>query len=263
MCNPRKVMIHLSRSIEEAWRRTVSETVTAAGELKEVASVEACVSLDAEMGEMARRMLERVLAGEIEGFEPWRRDDQGRFIRELEGVTMIYDPETAKLRLQTELVRQVSALGRAAAEICGVTTGEIAADAVAHYYDDGWGGRTETAARETAEKQVERQLASAVERLHSHQQAEKLSVAESEVQGQARIQALEELEKVKDETRLMLRRQLQGVLSRAETKVFQVMNRAVGEAYRQTLKKLVMDNGGRVVTDSQTGSVISLELELY
>jgi len=256
-------MIHLSRSIEEAWRRTVTETATASGELKELASVEACVALDAEMGDMARRMLERVLAGEIEGFEPWGRDDQGRFARELEGVTMVYDPETARLRLQTDLVRQVSAVGQAAAEICGVTAGEIAADAVAHYYDDGWGGRTEEAARETAEKQVERQLASAMERLHSHQQAEKLLVIENEVQEQARVQALEELEKVKQETLLVMRRQLQGVLSRAETQVYQVMNKAVGEAYRQTLKKLVMDNGGRVVADRQTGSVISMELELY
>ena len=102
-----------------------------------------------------------------------------------------------------------------------------------------------------------------MERLHSHQQAENLSVAESEVQEQARAQALEELEKVKEETRLLLRQQLQGVLSRAEAKVYQVMNRAVGEAYRQTLKKLGLDNGGRVVADRQTGSVISLELELY
>lgn len=263
MCNPRKVMIHLSRSIEEAWRQTVTERATAGGEVQELARVEASVALDAEMGDMARKMLERVLAGEIEGFEPWDRDDQGRFTRELEGITMTYDPASSRLFLQAELSSRVSAAGQAAVEICGVTTGEIAAEAVAHYYDDGWGGRTEKAARETAKKQVERQLASAVERLHSHQQAENLSVAESEVQEQARAQALEELEKVKEETRLLLRQQLQGVLSRAEAKVYQVMNRAVGEAYRQTLKKLVLDNGGRVVADRQTGSVISLELELY
>ena len=121
-------MIHWSRSIEEAWRQTVTERATAGGEVQELARVEASVALDAEMGDMARKMLERVLAGEIEGFEPWDRDDQGRFTRELEGITMTYDPAISRLFLQAELSSRVSAAGQAAVEICGVTTGEIAAE---------------------------------------------------------------------------------------------------------------------------------------
>ncbi len=45
--------------------------------------------------------------------------------------------------------------------------------------------------------------------------------------------------------------------------LYHVMNRAVGEAYRQTLHRLVRENGGRVLTDEKTGSVINMEMELY
>ena len=72
MCNPRKVMIHLARCIEEAWRRTVERTAEARGEVAELARVTADVPLDAEMGDLALDMLERVLSGEFEGFEPWQ-----------------------------------------------------------------------------------------------------------------------------------------------------------------------------------------------
>ena len=59
-----------------------------------------------------------------------------------------------------------------------------------------------------------------------------------------------------------LRHQLQAQLALQQENAFYEINRAVGETYRQTLCRLVLDNGGRVINDRQSGSVIELELEL-
>lgn len=257
-------MIHLARSIEEAWRRTISETASLSGEVSELASLSAEVRLDAEMGDMALSMLGRVLAGEFDGFPAWERDGQGNFCRELDGgVVLVYDPKKALLHVQTQLTSTVSATASGTAEICGTTVGELAVTAVSRYYDDGWGGRREEDARQEAYLQAERRLASAVASLHQHQQAEAVAAAEIQAQEAAGEKAAGELERLKAEARDALREQLQSRLAQAEEQVHQVMNRAVGEAYRQTLRQLVLDNGGRIVTDEQTGSVISMELELY
>ncbi len=41
MCNPRKVMIHLARCIEQAWRRAVEQTAEASGGVAEMACITA------------------------------------------------------------------------------------------------------------------------------------------------------------------------------------------------------------------------------
>ena len=61
------------KSIEQAWRRTVQRSAETSGDVSELGRLTANVQLDAEMGGMALQMLERVLCGEFEGFEPWQR----------------------------------------------------------------------------------------------------------------------------------------------------------------------------------------------
>ena len=41
------------------------------------------------------------------------------------------------------------------------------------------------------------------------------------------------------------------------------MNRLVGEAYRRSLIHLVETEGGRVLRDERSGSVINMEMELF
>ncbi len=70
------------------------------------------------------------------------------------------------------------------------------------------------------------------------------------------------LEISKLEVRAALRQQLQAQLASRRQEAFYTINQAVGEAYRQTLCKLVIDNGGRIISDRQSGSIIDLELEI-
>jgi hypothetical protein len=256
-------MIHLDRCIEEAWRQTVEQAATATGEVAEMARVGAQVPLDEEMGDAALLMLERVLAGEFEGFEAWQRDATGRFHRDLGEVTMIYDPASHQLNIEAQLTEMVTAEARAAAEASGMTVGQVAVEAMGHYYDDGWGGRTRQHALEEAQQAAESALREAAARLGREQHSAELAEASERAGAEAQRQAEEELARRQEALRAALREQLQVIMARAEERVYHVMNRAVGEAYRQTLMQLVRDNGGRVLADEQTGSVINLELELY
>ncbi|MCD6533743.1 MAG: hypothetical protein J7L25_06670 [Deltaproteobacteria bacterium] len=262
MCNPRKVMIHIAQSIEEAWKKTISESATVCEELKQIASISAEIELDREMGEAALEMLERVLTGDFPGHEAWSRNESGDFVKELEDISLCYQPHTRQLTMTAHLSRMVNAEAEAAAEICGVTIGEIAFSAIGHYYEDGWKNRTEELAIKEAQEQVEIRLARALNKLHEGQQHEKTADKKEELQQKSHTQALLKLEEKKEEVRTALRLQLQSQLANRRREAFYTINRAVGEAYRQTLCKLVLDNGGRIISDRQSGSVIDLELEI-
>jgi Skp family chaperone for outer membrane proteins len=263
MCNPRRVMIHLDRCIEEAWRQTVEQAATVTGEVAELARINAEVPLDEEMGDAALIMLERVLAGEFEGFEPWQRDSTGRYHRDLNEVTMSYDPASHQLSIEARLTDLVTAEARAAAEASGTTVGQVAVEAMGSYYDDGWGGRTRERALEEAQQEAEQRLREAAERMGREQHSAELEEARSRAGEEARRLAEEELVRRQEALRGALRERLQVIMAQAEERVYHVMNRAVGEAYRQTLRQLVLETGGRILADEQTGSIINLELELY
>lgn len=263
MCNPRRVMIHLNRAIEEAWRQTVEQTRTVSDNVTEVARITTNVPLDQEMGDGALEMLERVMSGEFKDFEAWDRDQQGRFHRNLGDVNLIYDPASHQLAVEAQLTETINTEVRAAVEATGMTIGEVTVEAVANYYDDGWGGRTERDALQDAERSAEQKLKKAIAELHLTQHTSELEAAREQAQAQAEILGQQELRAKRVETRAALRRRLQVTMAQAQERVNHTMNRVVGEAYRQTLISMVLQNGGRVLTDEQTGSVINMELELY
>jgi hypothetical protein len=256
-------MIHLDRCIQQAWRQTVTEAATATGEVAELARISAQVPLDEEMGDAALRMLERVIEGEFEGFDAWERDETGRYHRDLGEARMIYDPASHQLLIEAQLTEAVTAEARAAAEASGITVGQVAVEAMAHYYDDGWGGSTRERALEEAQREAERRLREAAEMLGREQHTAEIEEARQRASQEATRRAEEELSRRRQEMRAALREQLQVTMARAQERVYHLMNRAVGEAYRRTLIQLVLDNGGRILADEQTGSIINLELELY
>jgi FtsH ternary system domain X2 len=263
MCNPRRVMIHLNRCIEEAWQQTVEESQTVSEDVTELARITTHISLDQEMGDAALTMLERVLSGEFKEYEAWERTEQGQFRRDLGDLTLIYDPSSHQLSVEAQFTETVTAEARAAVEASGMTVGEVAVEAVGNYYDDGWGRRTKDVALAEAQQNAEHKLGAAIKELHATQHSSELAAAREEAQAKATALAKDELITRQEATRDALRTRLQVTLAQAQDRVAHVMNRAVGEAYRQTLIRMVLENGGRVLTDEQTGSVINMELELY
>ena len=139
MCNPRRVTIHVNHTIEQAWRTTVEQLARTEGEVRELARLNVDIPLSTGIGERALQMLERLLRGEFADYEPWDRDEDGNYRRELGAVTLIYQPGSRQLTVTTGLTEQISAEARAAAEAGGFTVGEVAVEAVGHYYEDGWG----------------------------------------------------------------------------------------------------------------------------
>ena len=142
--------------------------------------------------------------------------------------------------------------------------GEVAVEAVGHYYSDGWGGRTEERATAEAQAEAASKLAEAIEALHREQHAAEFQAAEAEAQTPCPAAGGRGAGRGSQaEVRTALRQRLQATLAHAEDRVYHTMNRLVGEAYRRTLIELVQENGGRVLSDQRSGSVINLELELF
>ena len=262
MCNPRKVKIHLSKSIEQSWRQSIEQAVSVSDEITELGTINADIRLDIEMGDAALEMLESVMAGEFNYEDPWETDSSGCFIKNLGDVMVIYDPGTHCLNVQAQLTEALSAEAIATAEVCGFTVGEVAVEAIGQYYDDGWGGRTQDVALEKAHEKAEKELELAIEALHRQQNPEQFEQAETDASDTARKNAEIKLEEMKENARIALRERLKTILYGAEQRVHHIVNRAVGEAYRQTLRKVVLESGGKVLIDEKTGSIINMELEL-
>jgi len=255
-------MIHVAQSIEEAWKKTICESAVVGAEIGQLASITANIELDQEMGVAALEILEKVLAGEFPDHAAWSRNSEGEFVKELGDITLCYQPRTRQLTMTAHLSAMASAEATAASEVCGVTIGEIAFNAVGHYYEDGWKERTEEKALAEVHQQIEVRLARALYELNQEQQHESVTLKRDELKQEAREKALAKLEISKLEVRAALRQQLQAQLASRRQEAFYTINQAVGEAYRQTLCKLVIDNGGRIISDRQSGSIIDLELEI-
>ncbi len=263
MCNPRRVMIHLRRAIEQGWQTTVEQVADVSGEVREQARLTADIGLDAEMGDGALAMIERIMRGEFEEYEPWQQDGDGNFRHDLGDVVLIFVPATRQLMVEAQLTEQISAEAQASAEAAGFTVGNVAVEAVGRYYSDGWGGRTEERARAEAEAEAERKIAAATEALHREQHAAEIAAATAEARELAEQQAAAKLEQRRAEVGEALRERLLVGMAAAQDRVHHTMNRLVGEAYRRSLIQMVQDNGGRVLRDQRSGSVINLELELF
>lgn len=264
MCNPRKVMIHVNKTIAEAWRQTLKEEVTLTGSLTQQAEISCEIKLAEEMGGAALDMLAQVLAGDFAGFAPWEKDSAGNFYRDLDDITLVYDPCKQQFVMRTRLSEMFSAKAQTAAELCQVTTGTIAFDAIGYFYDDGWKGRTEKKALEEVQEQAEMRFELALDELKKESQTSAESVAlRASLEQEAGVEAERKLELKREDLRLKMQQQLQAKLALQQQNAFYEINKVVGETYRQTLCRLVLENGGRVISDRQSGSVIDLELELY
>lgn len=261
MCNPRRVTIRLQRAVEEAWQTTVEQAASASSEVCETAQVDVDIPLDNELGGRALCTLDRLIRGEIEGFDPWTLLDDGSLRRDLDNVSLIYHPGSHRIMVEARLSEVVSAEVKATAEASGFTVGEVAEEAVGHYYHDGWGGRTEDHARQYAEQRVEQKLQDAIDALHLDQHADAIKAAEEEARENAEQEAAAQLEEGRQRVRQALRDSLQVTLQRAEDQVRSTLSQLVGEAYRYTLLELVQEHGGSVLQDRKSGSMIELDLE--
>lgn len=257
MCNPRRVRVALTESVNERWRREIEETARLESVVNEQLRLSINIPMSAQLGTLPLQMVERILRGDT-GMTPWQQGEDGNLRRQVGDVTLVYTLGSAEFIVEANLSDMVSAEARATMEAEGVTIGEVAVEAVGTYYDDGWGGRNEAHGREIARANAERQVQERIEALHRAQNPE----VYAELQAQAEAQAEEELARLREEARAALRNQLQARMDSAQEQVRMTVNNIVGEAYRQSIMQVVAQNGGRVLNNSQNGSVMRLEVEI-
>ncbi len=262
MCNPRKVMIHVAESLNRAWREAITASAARTEAVEQFATLAAEIELDRELGPAAGEMLTRVLAGEFPDHPAWERDEEGNFIKRLDQVELRYDAGSRRLTLTAHLKEMAAVEVTKGAEICGVSEGEIAFEAVSRFYDDGWLGRSEEKALAEVREQAAIRLERAFYELDRKNREQALAPAREKLAAEAAEEAARKLEEQKNRLRRALRHRLQAELASRRQEAFYTINRAIGEAYRQTLCQLVVKSGGRVVSEQRTGTVIDLELEL-
>ena len=263
MGNPRRVMIHTIRNIEQTWRATIERMVQLPDQTNKMARVNIDISFDADLAVMALAMLERVLRGEVEGFEPWDQGADDCYRYDSGGITLIYQPGSHQLHIEARLTDLISTEAHASAEANGFTVDEVAVEAVGYYYSDGWDGRTEQQALAKVRVESESRLAQSIEELHRLQYSSEFQSAVIEARMQAEQDADLLLERTRTEMRAAMRMRLQTILADAEDRLYHTLHRLVSETYRQCLIQLVRENGGRVLADERTGSILHLELELF
>ena len=101
------------------------------------------------------------------------------------------------------------------------------------------------------------------DRLRREQNAETFQIAEIQARQEAEAKLQARMGELRAHARAAIRERLQLTLAQAQDRVQRLISRAIGETYRQTLLQMVRENGGRVIADEQTGSIINMELELY
>jgi len=250
------VRVTLTRQLNQAWQREVSRSV----ELREHVTGEARIRqpLDSTLGTPALRALEATLAADDSG---WREVEDG-YRYEVDGGYVTYLIEEQALEIVAVLADEVQASGEGRQILSGVVNREIAAEAEGQYYDDGWGGYTQTSAQQKAQAAAEQQLenlaASQIEQ--ASQEAETLSQAE--IEAQARSQAQTQLQQRATERQGFLAEQARQHLDAVGIRCRQAFHQVLATAYRDAILAYARRNGADNIQWSEQNNRVEIEFNL-
>ncbi|NJP07683.1 MAG: hypothetical protein HC837_19725 [Chloroflexaceae bacterium] len=255
MCNPRRVIIKLHQAVREEWSRTVEAHVAEQTEIEASMMLETQIDLAAELGEVALQELRTLLA---EGYGGWQADASAYRLELNHGISLRYHPDTGRLQVAAQLHETVEAAASASNLASGMIEGTVEAKGSGRYYDDGWGGYTESKARYTAEEQAREQLAEAEARLRTEQQQQALNAAQQQAEAEARRAAQQRLHEETARRQAQLDEAVEQLLRESEEDVQAAIGSLLGQTYRRALIRLVQQGGGQVLQDEQQGAVIEL-----
>ncbi len=259
MCNPRRVEVRATRELAQAWREEVARTARARG----VALGEARLvhPLGTALGVPARRMFERGLEADTR----WEFDGQAhRF--EVDGGYALYYPDTGELELVATLEADVEVSATVTDEVSGVLRATFEATREANYYDDGYGGRTRTAAerqaRQQAEAEAERQARAHVDTELARVRQDAVAARGEQLVDEAEAAAQQRLAARTAARRAELGQQaagrLEGMLGHVQLEV----NQRVAAAYRDAVLAYARQHGAEALTYTESNGVIDIQFEL-
>jgi hypothetical protein len=255
MCNPRRVQVRATRDLTDAWEQEVRRQVTRRGQVTGDARVRE--PLAASIGAPTLAALTGVLART----GGWERDG-GSFRHPLDGGHLLYHPATRELEIVAEAAAEVSASAEAATVVRGQLTDTVDAEGEGTYYDDHYGGRTETHARQDAERAAARAVDAQVEALltAARQQADQAGGAAVAATAAARADAaLAEAAAARVEE---LRREAATRLVAVGIQGRNIFHQALAGAYRDAILAYARARRAEGITCTDNGGVLDIEFEI-
>jgi hypothetical protein len=242
MCNPRRVRVTATRQVREAWEREVRRAATVSLTVGGEARIRQ--QLDASVGAPALMAMQlRLARGAEGGCDGWVAQPDGAYRHDVEGGYVLYHPAERQLEIVATASATLTGTGVASQTLGGTLEADIEATAEAGYYDDGWGGHTEAAARREAEQAAARNAdAGARQRLDAaadaaEQAADPALTAAAAADARRRLEARAELHRAELEQRA--REHLAEVGIRAR----QAFHRLLALGYRDALEGLARRRG--------------------
>jgi hypothetical protein len=248
-------MVRLAQEVREEWSRTVEAQITEQTEVTAQATLETRIDLADELGDIALQELRALLA---EGYGGWQADGAAFTLALDSGITLRYTPDSGHLQVVARLSETLEAAASATGAAGGTVAGNVAVEGVGRYYDDGWGGRTEATARRDAERDAQQRLAQEQARLRAEQQRDALDAAHRQAETEARAAAQARLQEAAERRRAVLQDQLDALLRESEEQVQAAIGVLLGQTYRRALVRMVEENGGQILQDTEQGAIIDI-----
>lgn len=261
MCNPRRVRVKATRKIAEAWRAEIEQAATAHGDVNSEARL--IQSIDDLLPQRARTAFEQAMAASPE----WVWSD-GEYQKAVPGGTISYRPDTGELDIAVQLSVAIEAVGTATLVATGEVVDEVSAEATGTYYDDGYRGRTEAAARNRAKTAAESkadelaQQRAGTLKLQAEQAAlQELNRRTGEAATEARQSAERQLTLQASELQVGLDEQAGQRLEVVQTETLKGVFALVAAGYSSALQEYAAEHGENLHVSEDDG-VISIEFEM-
>ncbi|WP_239337442.1 molecular chaperone DnaJ [Frankia sp. CiP3] len=255
MCNPRRVRVRATRDLTDAWEQEVRRQVTRRGQA--VGDARVREPLAAGIGAPTLAALSGVLART----EGWERDGES-FRHALDGGYLLYHPATRELEIVAEATAEVTASAEAATVVRGQLADTVEAEGDSTYYDDNYGGRTETHARRDAERNAALAVDAQVDALLAAARARADDVEGVAVQATATARADAALAEAAAARVEALRRHAATRLVAVGIQGRNIFHQALAGAYRDAIMAYARARRAEGVTCSENGGVLEIEFEL-
>ena len=253
MGNPRRIQVRALRELAEAWEQAIRRYVTSDGDA--VAAVRILEPLKSSIGSPTLIALTAALSRA----EGWEQDADGVFRYELTGGYIAFDPASCELEIVAQLAADVQAEGEAGTTVSGPVEDDVEAEAVGRYYDDGWGGRTESTGRQDAATNADRELAQARAEWLARARAKEEAEAAGTAQARAEEAAQAALSDAMAARRAELERQAVHQLTAVGEQGRATFQQVVALAYRDAMLAYARSRHAQGVRVSDSGGVLDIE----
>lgn len=257
MCNPRRVTVTATREIAEAWQHEVSRTVTLSTQVTGEARV--CQPLSNTLGTPVLRALESLLASG--NTANWQETETG-YRHDVEGGYVLYDMDAQTLEIVATLADTVHAESTATRQVSGELRETFSTEREGHYYEDGFGGRTqaraETEAGNAAQQALDKMAQSRLDKVQ--REAEE---AESPIlHNQAQTEAQTQLTQTAQQRQTQLANQAEQHLDSVGIRCRQAFNTLLAQAYRDAILAYARHNGAENISCQEENDHLEIEFFL-